>query len=127
MRCTSSTVWCTRGRGRGGPRTPISGFDRSKPSVTAQEIAERNTSHRPDTVATDDPHACQRTITRPQRSRGERQQRPPTERVSNQTGDDVTVRGIRGRLPQMRAGDEPLQQLRDVNPGMSDDPTRSTQ
>ena len=50
-----------------GPRTrraahPTSGFERSNPSVTAHEIAERNTSQRADTVATDTPHACQRTI-----------------------------------------------------------------
>jgi len=69
--------------------------------VTAHEIAERNTNHRPDTVATDTPPVCQRTIAARTVSAVSVEQRPSRERVGDQTCDHVAMRGVGGRLPQV--------------------------
>ena len=112
------------GTRRGGPRTPTSGFDRSNPSVTAHEIAERNTSQRADTVATDTPQPCQRTIaarTTPavNVSKGRRATGSAT-RSSTTWRCEVYVAGFHGCGPAMNR----VRSSTTFNPGMSDDPTR---
>ncbi len=59
---TSVGLWCIRGSGRAGPRMPARVLERSIPSLTAHETAERSTNQRPDTVGTDSPASCHRHI-----------------------------------------------------------------
>jgi len=93
--------------------------------VTAHEIAERNTNHRADTVATDNPHTSQRTIaarTVPavNVSKGRRASGSAT-RPSTTWRCEAYVAGFHGCGPAMNR----VRSSATFNPGMSDDPTRS--
>ena len=93
--------------------------------MTAHEIAERNTSQRADTVATDNPHTCQRTIaarTAPavNVSSGRRATGSAI-RSSTTWRCEVYVAGFHRCGPAMNR----VRSSATFNPGMSDDPTRS--
>jgi hypothetical protein len=78
-------------------------LDRTNPSVTAHDRAERNTNQRADTVATDPPHTCQRTIAAAPRPADNVSSWTARQRVGNQIVEGVVGVVVGGAL--QRHGD----------------------